>query len=84
MFTRRKTKKAGQAHGYWQSYSDMMAALLLMFVLIMAFTLAQSLQTYDMCVQSATADFVTAGLGHGGLAIASQEWAYEHYRTTQP
>ena len=47
MFSRRKTKKAGQAHGYWQSYSDMMAALLLMFVLIMAFTLAQSLQTYE-------------------------------------
>ena len=47
MFSRRKTKKAGQANGYWQSYSDMMAALLLMFVLIMAFTLAQSLQTYE-------------------------------------
>lgn len=47
MFSRHKTKKTGQAHGYWQSYSDMMAALLLMFVLIMAFTLAQSLQTYE-------------------------------------
>ena len=47
MFSKRRTKKAGQANGYWQSYSDMMAALLLMFVLIMAFTLVQSLNTYE-------------------------------------
>lgn len=51
MFSRRKASKTGQATGYWQSYSDMMAALLLMFVLIMAFTLAQSLQTYEEKVQ---------------------------------
>lgn len=47
MFGRQKSKKTGQANSYWQSYSDMMAALLLMFVLIMAFTLAQSLKTYE-------------------------------------
>lgn len=51
MFGKRKKAKAGQANGYWQSYSDMMAALLLMFVLIMAFTLAQSLATYEEKVQ---------------------------------
>ena len=51
MFSRKKASKTGQATGYWQSYSDMMAALLLMFVLIMAFTLAQSLQTYEEKVQ---------------------------------
>ncbi len=32
---------------YWQSYSDMMAALLLMFILIMAITLYQSLSTFE-------------------------------------
>ena len=32
---------------YWQSYSDMMAALLLMFILIMATTLYQSLSTFE-------------------------------------
>lgn len=47
MVGKRKKAKAGQTNGYWQSYSDMMAALLLMFVLIMAFTLAQSLATYE-------------------------------------
>ena len=32
---------------YWQSYSDMMAALLLMFILIMALTLARSLKMFE-------------------------------------
>ena len=32
---------------YWQSYSDMMAALLLMFILIMSAVLYQSLNTYE-------------------------------------
>lgn len=40
-----KTRKnrSTTTHQYWQSYSDMMAALLLMFVLIMVFTLSQSM-----------------------------------------
>lgn len=37
---RRKRREAFQEHSYWQSYSDMMAALLLIFVLIIAITLA--------------------------------------------
>lgn len=40
MKNRRKTREAFAEHSYWQSYSDMMAALLLMFVLIIAITLA--------------------------------------------
>ena len=32
---------------YWLSYSDMMAALLLTFVLIIAFTMLQSKKQYD-------------------------------------
>ena len=32
---------------FWQSYSDMMAALLLMFILIMGATIYQSLHTYE-------------------------------------
>lgn len=47
MVQRRKKTASGGGQSYWQSYSDMMAALLLMFVLIMAFTLAQSLTTYE-------------------------------------
>ena len=46
----RKSKKKsafGSGQTYWQSYSDMMAALLLMFILIMAFTLSQSLKLYE-------------------------------------
>lgn len=44
---RRNKRRTAGSQNYWQSYSDMMAALLLMFVLIMAFTLAQSLSTYE-------------------------------------
>lgn len=36
----RKNREAFAEHSYWQSYSDMMAALLLIFVLIIAITLA--------------------------------------------
>lgn len=35
------------ANDYWQSYSDMMAALLLMFILIMALTLLRSLRMFE-------------------------------------
>lgn len=35
----RHKRKAYEEHSYWQSYSDMMAALLLMFILIIAITL---------------------------------------------
>ncbi len=37
---RRRYREAFGEHSYWQSYSDMMAALLLIFVLIIAITLA--------------------------------------------
>jgi len=46
----RNRKRASERSGgqdYWQSYSDMMAALLLMFVLIMALVLLQSLRTFE-------------------------------------
>ncbi|MCM1190688.1 MAG: OmpA family protein [bacterium] len=36
----RRNREAFGEHSYWQSYSDMMAALLLIFVLIIAITLA--------------------------------------------
>lgn len=38
--TKRRNREAFGEHSYWQSYSDMMAALLLIFVLIIAITLA--------------------------------------------
>lgn len=48
MSRKNKRKSAfGSGQTYWQSYSDMMAALLLMFILIMAFTLSQSLKLYE-------------------------------------
>jgi len=40
MKNKRKSRAAFSEHSYWQSYSDMMAALLLIFVLIIAITLA--------------------------------------------
>jgi len=43
----RKKNKAKNEQSYWQSYSDMMAALLLMFILIMSFVLVQSHKTFE-------------------------------------
>ena len=40
MRNNRGQREAFSEHGYWQSYSDMMAALLLVFILIIAITLA--------------------------------------------
>ncbi len=40
MRNNRKNREAFSEHSYWQSYSDMMAALLLIFILIIAITLA--------------------------------------------
>lgn len=45
-----RKKSASRRRGgndYWQSYSDMMAALLLMFILIMALTLLRSLRMFE-------------------------------------
>lgn len=42
MKNKRKGREVFQAPSYWQSYSDMMAALLLLFVLIIAITLAST------------------------------------------
>lgn len=39
MKNNRKNREAFREHSYWQSYSDMMAALLLIFVLMIAITL---------------------------------------------
>ena len=40
MRNKRRNREAFAEHSYWQSYSDMMAALLLIFILIIAITLA--------------------------------------------
>lgn len=40
MKNKRRNREAFSEHSYWQSYSDMMAALLLFFVLIIAITMA--------------------------------------------
>lgn len=40
MKSKRKNREAFAEHSFWQSYSDMMAALLLIFILIIAITLS--------------------------------------------
>ena len=45
--TRRKRKSNDEETSYWLSYSDMMAALLLIFVLIISFTMLQSKRQYE-------------------------------------
>ena len=44
---RRKKKRHLEETSYWLSYSDMMAALLLIFVLIISFTMLQSQRRYE-------------------------------------
>lgn len=44
---RKSRQKVKTEQSYWQSYSDMMAALLLMFILIMSFVLVQSYKTFE-------------------------------------
>jgi len=45
---RRRNKSEDEETTYWLSYSDMMAALLLIFVLIISFTMLQAKQQYEM------------------------------------
>ncbi len=40
--------KIGASHGFWQSYSDMMAALLLVFILLVAVVCSQFLKANDL------------------------------------
>ncbi len=47
MRNKKGKKRSHTVQEYWQSYSDMMAALLFMFILIMAITLYQSLNTFE-------------------------------------
>ena len=48
LLSRRTTKrKKSETQGYWQSYSDMMAALLLVFILVMSSILLQSTKLYE-------------------------------------
>lgn len=47
MRRKRRRNKAKSEQSYWQSYSDMMAALLLMFILIMSFVLVQSYKVFE-------------------------------------
>lgn len=44
---KKSSRKKSSEHSYWQSYSDMMAALLLMFILVMASILLQSAKAYE-------------------------------------
>lgn len=53
MKNKRRNRQAFAEHSYWQSYSDMMAALLLIFILIIAITLAIYRQkTTDLAITS--------------------------------
>ncbi len=47
MKNKRKSREAFAEHSFWQSYSDMMAALLLLFILIIAITLSIYKQKTD-------------------------------------
>ena len=46
MARRRRKRKEGEGFNVWRSYSDMMAGVLLLFVLIMCVTLFQAQKNY--------------------------------------
>ena len=48
---RKKRKSGDGGFNIWRSYSDVMAGLLLLFILIMSFTLFQSQKSYDESIQ---------------------------------
>jgi len=52
MARRKRTREGSGELNYWQSYSDMMAALLLMFVLLITSTLLQSMSNLELSVES--------------------------------
>lgn len=51
MFLKKFKRQDNSLHDYWQSYSDMMAALLLLFILVMASILLQSAKIYNEKLQ---------------------------------
>lgn len=68
---RRKHKKSAYSeHSYWQSYSDMMAALLLIFILIIAITLMIYRQkTMDLDVTREELSFASEELENARLDL---------------
>ncbi len=70
MKNKKRSREAFKAPSYWQSYSDMMAALLLIFILIIAITLGIYKQKQaDLETTPATAEQYTAGSGYVGRRI---------------
>ena len=51
MKNKRKGREVFQAPSYWQSYSDMMAGVLLLFILIMCVTLFQAQKSYNESIK---------------------------------
>lgn len=51
----RRRRREGEETSYWLSYSDMMAALLLIFILIISFTILQSQKQYEIKEEELTA-----------------------------
>lgn len=79
---RRKHKRGAYTeHSYWQSYSDMMAALLLIFILIIAITLMIYRQkTLDLDVTREELSFASEELENARMDLESARADLEDYR----
>ncbi len=70
MKNRRRNRVAFSEHSYWQSYSDMMAALLLFFILIIAITMAVYRQkTADLAKAEAQLELTLKNLENSKLEL---------------
>ena len=58
---RKKRKSGDGGFNVWRSYSDVMAGVLLLFILIMSLTLFQAQRSYDESIQETRGEAGTAG-----------------------
>ena len=59
MAGRKRRRREDEDHSYWLSYSDMMAGLLLMFVIIISFTMMQAKRQYEEDARALAAQQLT-------------------------
>ncbi len=73
MRTRSRRKKQQSGHNVWRSYSDLMAGLLLLFVLVMCVSFMQAQQNYQDRLASEAASQLTESQLNAQLAAQQEE-----------
>ena len=77
---RRRKHREDEDHSYWLSYSDMMAGLLLMFVVVISFTMMQAKRQYEADAQALAKQQLT--LDKQQQTLVSQQKELEEKEST--